>query len=256
MREGYWVTRTYRSGQVGEKIKYFVVGEKPDRLRRETRRELSRTEKKNRGQALRVLARLINANFTKGDILLGLDYDDKGMDKLRRSCRRWMKDGMDERDAIQAAARHELTLCLRRAKRAMKKAGIELRYIAVTSDMDGDSGEPVRIHHHLILGREAWGYVAEAWTNGNSADYEYLRGQKDYTPMAEYLLRQVRGTKDEKKYVSSRNLVRPAPRDRMAQSGAVVRAPAGTWVVELKAGGPFEPQYIRYVFTDPSPGPG
>jgi hypothetical protein len=34
MTEGYWVIRTYTAGAVGEKIKYWVPGEKPTRSQR------------------------------------------------------------------------------------------------------------------------------------------------------------------------------------------------------------------------------
>ena len=58
-------------------------------------------------------------------------------------------------DAMRAAADHELQLVIRRVKRELDKAGVSLRYVAVTSDMDGDTGETVRVHHHLVVDRAA-----------------------------------------------------------------------------------------------------
>lgn len=43
-------------------------------------------------------------------------------------------------DTMRAAAEHELQLMIRRVKRELDKLGLPLRYVAVTSDMDGDTG--------------------------------------------------------------------------------------------------------------------
>ena len=91
MKDGYWVVRTYEAGQVGEKTKYFVLG---DRTRRNRRKEESSIKKQEQNEysAKKRLARLINANFTHGDILLGLDYSDASYKKLERSARKAAPD--------------------------------------------------------------------------------------------------------------------------------------------------------------------
>ena len=43
-------------------------------------------------------------------------------------------------DAMRAAADHELQLVIRRVKRELDKAGVSLRYVAVTSDMTETPG--------------------------------------------------------------------------------------------------------------------
>ena len=91
MKDGYWVVRTYEAGQVGEKTKYFVLG---DRIRRNRRKEESSIKKQEQNEysTKKRLARLINANFTHGDILLGLDYSDASYKKLERSTRKAAPD--------------------------------------------------------------------------------------------------------------------------------------------------------------------
>ena len=67
---GYWVVRTYEAGAVGEKTKFWVPGERPSKSgRRESRKSKSRS--KNEQSAEKSMARLLNANFCQGDLLLG-----------------------------------------------------------------------------------------------------------------------------------------------------------------------------------------
>ena len=47
MKDGYWVVRTYEAGQVGEKTKYFVLG---DRTRRNRRKEESSIKKQEQNE--------------------------------------------------------------------------------------------------------------------------------------------------------------------------------------------------------------
>lgn len=57
---------------------------------------------------------------------------------------------------------------LQRLKRALGKEGVELRYIAVTSDMDGDTGEAVRYTTTLSFRRAGCGWKTgrSMWENG------------------------------------------------------------------------------------------
>lgn len=313
MAEGYWVIRTYEAGQVGEKIKFWCPGKKPTKSGRRERAELKKQEQ-NGYACLKNAARVLNANFREGDLLIGLDYSDEGLRKLEarafseptsraRGCasehasyvsepagadaaadsEKILRgssfsesdplalgsdsagevetlgsdpDEAERMEAIRQAAEKELINCLRRVKRELQKAGIELRYhLAITSDMDGDTGEQVRVHHHLVVNREAREAFFAKWTLGGVFS-EPLAKQKDYTPLAEYLLRQVRRVKDEKKYTCSRNLIRPQPRDRVALSDAEVRVPKGGELLFRGAYRPGQPQYIRYVMPEKRGGGG
>lgn len=255
MKDGYWVVRTYEAGQVGEKTKYFVLG---DRTRRNRRKEESSIKKQEQNEysAKKRLARLINANFTHGDILLGLDYSDASYKKLERSARKAAPDydSLSEEDqlrCIREAAAQEMANYLRRVKRALEKEGRadELKYIAITSDMDGDTKETVRVHHHLIVPASCEHIIRMKWGHGGTY-CKPLSKQEDYMPIAEYLIAQVRGTLNAKKFVSSRNLIRPQPKDRVAVSDAEIRVPRNCKLIqraEYKRGAP---QYIRYILPE------
>lgn len=250
---GYWVVRTYEAGAVGEKTKFWVPGERPSKSGRREKQEIKKQEQ-NEQSAEKSMARLLNANFCQGDLLLGLDYSEEGLERILSWAREqgMNVDGSEEErmDAVRAAAEHELRLVLRRVKREMAKAGLVLRYVAVTSDMDGDTGETVRVHHHMVVPAEAREAFVEKWAGMGGVDWSPLSAQEDYTPIAAYLIRQVRRVPDAKKYVSSRNLVRPQPRDRVALTDAELRVPRGAKLLHRNEYKPGRPQYIRYVLPE------
>lgn len=250
MADGYWAIRRYQAGPVGEMIKFWVPGRRPDKRGGAKKNRALQKAAQNQQSAAKTVARLLNENFREGDLLLGLDYADKALDKLRGKIQGW--DAMDDTERAQAewhAARADLAAFIRRLRARMQKAGEELRYIAVTSDLDEKSGELVRVHHHLVVCREAKAHIMAAWKQGG-VDYEPMSAQPDYTPIAAYLIRQVRHVEDAKKYVSSRNLVRPAPKDQIARGPAVLRAPKGALLVDAGANVPGRAQYIRYILPD------
>lgn len=258
MREGYWVVRTYESGIIGEKTKYWVPGARPTGKSKRREKSEIRKQEQNEYSAVKRVARLLHANFKQGDVLLGLDYSDKGLERVIQRARKAEPgyDSMPEEeqlDRIYEAAQHEAELCIRRVARQMRKEGKELKYLMITSDMDGDTGERVRVHHHLVIEQGSEKYFAEKWKKLGSADYSSrISKQADYTPIAEYYLRQVRRIPDAKKYSSSTNLIRPQPKDRVALSGAEVRMPRGGKLLfrqQYRSYGEtsYQPQYIRYI---------
>lgn len=252
MREGYWVIRTYEAGAVGEKTKFWVPGEKPSRSGRREKTEI-RKQLQNEYSVQKQLARLINANFGPGDLLLGLDYSSEGMDRLEawavsHGLDPYSPDEAERMEAIRRAADWALGNLLRRVKRTLDKEGLVLRYVAITSDMDGDTLEAVRVHHHLVVHKESKAVFVSKWEEWGGVDWSSLSRQRDYTPIAEYFIRQVRNkVPDAKKYIPSRNLVRPQPRDRAAITEAELRAPKGTKLLFRNEFKPGKPQYIRYL---------
>lgn len=227
MANGYWVIRTYTAGAVGEKIKYWVPGEKPTKSERKIKSDIKQVQR-NEANAEKALARLIHANFTPRDYLLQFSYTE---------------------EALFEAADHQLKLWAKRTRRACKALGIPFRYIPFTSDLDGKTGEVVRVHHHIIVNAEAAEIALEKWSAG-STHREHLYDQVDQTPLAHYLLAQVRHRPNEKKYSPSRNLIVPQPKDRIAVSGAELQVPRGGQLL-LRAGWmPGMPQYIRYIVPE------
>jgi hypothetical protein len=265
MKDGYWVVRTYESGIIGEKTKFWIQGARPKSKSRRKEKSDIRKQEQNEYSSVKTLARLLHANFQHGDILLGLDYSDKGLDKLEAYARK-SNEGYEsfseeeKRDAIWQAAKHEVSLCLRRVNRELQKQGKEsIKSITVTSDMDGDTGELVRAHHHLVVPAGSEGVFKSKWSKLGGVAWSPLSKQADYTPVAEYLLRQVRRIPDANKYVSSRNLIRPQPKDRVVESDAELRVPKGGKLLhrqEYKVrqnseGGIYsQPQYIRYIIPE------
>ena len=250
MREGYYVTRTYAAGKVGEKIKFFVPGRKPDRTTRRAKSEVKKQEQ-NAYSTEKRLARLLNANFGPGDLLMGLDYSKAGFKRLLAAAALPADISEEEGAArIRKAAERELRLVLRRVKRELEKEGISLRYVAITSDMDGSTGETVRIHHHLVVPAAAKEAFKKKWAVLGGVDWSPLEDQDDYTAIAEYFIRQVRHVPDEKKYIPSRNLIRPQPKDRIAAGGAELRVPRDGKLLYRSEFRPGQPQYIRYVLPE------
>ena len=251
--KGYWVVRTYEAGAVGEKTKFWVPGERPSKSGRREKQEIKKQEQ-NEQSAEKSMARLLNANFRQGDLLLGLDYSEEGLERILSWAREQglNMDGSEEErmDNLRLAAEHELRLVLRRVKRELAKAGIALRYVAVTSDMDGDTGETVRVHHHLVVDQAVRDVFVEKWAGLGGVDWKPLSPQMDYTPLASYLIRQVRRVPDHKKYISSRNLLRVEPKDRIAMSEAEVRVPKGGVLLFREAYHPGLSQYIRYILPE------
>lgn len=254
MAGGYWVVRTYEAGNVGEKTKFWVPGVRPSKSGRRERMEL-RKQEQNEHSAEKQLARLINDNFYPGDLLMGLDYSEEGMRRLiaRAAGQGADWEQVDEQtrlEIIREAAEQELRLVLRRVKRELAKSGVALKYIAITSDMDGDTGEMVRVHHHLVVPADVKGAFLEKWKELGGVSWSHLSNQEDYTPIAVYFIRQVRRIPDAKKYVSSRNLSRPQPKDRVVFTEAELRVPRGGALLHRSEFKPGRPQYIRYVLPD------
>ena len=242
---GYWVIRTYTAGAVGEKIKYWVPGDKPTKSERRLRSEIKK-QQQNEASAEKRLARLIHANFGCGDYLVGLDYSAEG---LTMTAYGLDQDDPEYEDKLYHAAHHQLRLWIARVREACRKAGVPFRYIAVTSDMDGKTGEAKRIHHHVIVNAEAAEIAVAKWTRGGT-HHEHLYDVVDQTALAAYLLNQVRRMPDEKKYIPSRNLVIPQPKDRIAKSGAELAVPRGGQLLHRNEYKPGRPQYIRYILPE------
>lgn len=254
VKEGYWVVRTYTAGAVGEKTKFWIPGKRPTGKNKRKEKSEIRKQAQNEYSAVKQAARLLNENFNAGDLLLGLDYSETGMKKLEK----WIEkqgvvlNSLDEADRLQMlwdAADHELTNCMRRASRHAKRLGVQLKAMITTSDMDGETGETVRVHHHLVINVEAKDAFLLAWKDMGSVDWEDMwTFQDDRTPIAEYMLRQVRRIPDAKKYRTTRNLVRPVPKDRIVLTDAELRVPkGGKLLFRNEFTKPGQAQYIRYL---------
>lgn len=244
-KDGYWVIRTYRSGMIGEKIKYWVPGEKPSKSERKLKSDIKQ-QQRNEANAEKHVTRLVHENFATGGVFVTLTYDEEHMKELEAVC---VGSEEEHEDAIYHAAQKEARLWLRRARRACAAAGVVFRSITFTSDRDGKTGEPVRVHHHVFMNEEAAEITMGKWGRGNTYR-EFMGEEPDKTGFVEYVLNQVRRMSDGKKYIPSRNLIVPQPKDRVAVNGAELAVPKNGMLLKRAEFSPGMPQYIRYILPE------
>lgn len=243
MAEGYWVIRSYRAGMIGEKIKYWVPGKKPGKSERRMKSDIKQ-QQRNEASAVKRMARIIHANFARGFLLMTLNYSDTGLAKVAAGL-----DGEDYENKLYHAAHHQVRLWRDRVRKACQAAGVEMKCVIVTSDMDGKTGEYVRVHHHVIINQEALGIAMAKWKLGGTHHKELSR-DIDQSALAAYLLDQVRRLPDEKKYIASRNLEIPQPKDRIAKNEAELKVPKGGQLLHRAEYSPGAPQYIRFIVPE------
>ena len=224
-----WMERVYRSGNVVEKSRFWVPANARPRTKKKAS-TISRKQDANDRDTVKRLARIINCNFTQGDIMLCLTYDDKSY-----------KGILSNADPRQAAS-VDFKKFIRKLK---TKYDGEFKYVAVTSDMDGDTYDDARMHHHVIIKKMDYDIIKECWPNG-TIDYVPLKKMKDYSKIAAYFLRQVRKIPNAKKYYVSRNMEKPIISESIVEINLEIRVPNGAVVMERGIYKPECPQYVRY----------
>ena len=146
-----------------------------------------KVRRNNNRLSARNLTMLINANFGKDDAHYTLTH---------------------ELEVTQKQAAKERTNFLRRLSARFKKAGKELKYIAVTEYKNK------RIHHHILINSSDLELIEEVWGKGH-VHCTKLDDSGDYQELAEYLIKETQKTFREKdsvhksRYSASRNLVKP-----------------------------------------------
>lgn len=253
MSETVWYTRKYicRNG-VEERTKFAVrFSSSGSRQRKREAVKASRAS----DNAERQTARNLNNNFSEHhDIHLVLEYSEAGYSKVIKRAEAMREDsGEPWEDLLYRAAQKECENWIRRVQRHLKGLG-ELRYLFITADMDGDTGECVRLHHHVIINREAKEACIEKWQRmGFVMNSELYSIHGDFSPLASYLIKQVRYIQNAKRYTPSRNLIPPETTEPMVVTRfgeSEMRVPKGC--VELYRS-PYirgAAQYLRYLRTD------
>lgn len=243
---GRWMVIRRTSGKTVELSTVWVGrNAKPRKARRKGSSTAQKMDENERDTVKR-LARIFNCNYRYGDLLLTPKYDDAGYAKLEEWARENIREGESWGDALLRAAERQGQLYLERVKYELKKQGVKCKYVLATSDMDGETGEPVRPHHHLVIPRVSFEWAAKKWEFG-TVDYQVLKDQEDYTAMAIYICKQVRHRPDAKKWTCSRNLKRPIVSTHWAKPGEELRPDRGTVLVDRNQWEPGKPQYIRFV---------
>lgn len=225
-----YVMRTYISGRTVEKVVFKAGANVKLRKKRTKGSTPQRKQESNFRSAVKRLARLINCNFLHGDLWVTLTYADK-----------YLCGTFEE-------AEHQLELFRDRMRRKLKKLDIEFPYICVTSDIDGSTGEVARVHHHIIMPRVSYELIAECWKYG-TVDYQILKDQADYTPLAVYLLNQAKKQPDARKYKPSRNLKQPTVKEEFVSDiEKEIKVPKKAVVMHrAEYDKSVNTQYVRYV---------
>ena len=203
--QGAWYTQKWRARNgIEERTKFFVRSDRPkgERAKRTARKAAKRTD-----SAERQIARLLNENFTeKKDLHVVLEYNTEELAVIEQRARNI--EASCEADKLYIAAQQNFVNFVRRVQRELKKTNTEFLYIEVTSDIDGKTGEAVRIHHHLICNAASKDAIERKW-RGFTLERELYAIHGDFTPLAEYLVRQTRSIEGTQRYVPSRNLRQP-----------------------------------------------
>lgn len=242
-KEGMYMITKIISGSVVERRKTYV-GRRPSR--RGARIKGASSEKKqenNRQQAILTLARTLNCNYSHGDGYLTLSFADEALAACGGTLEGAKKAGRKFLDRVGYR---------------MKKHGEVLKWVLVPSELDGETGELVRVHIHVVISGHGLRLedgvfylydekLEDVWGNGE-VDVQILRRQKDYYPLARYLIIQARGAADEKKYSVSRNMVKPRVEHLYTWSPAPLRVPAGASPLP---GTRYDPEtgvnFVRYI---------
>lgn len=230
---GVVMEREYRSANgVVEKTR-FIVGSNTRRWkgkRTGTKSSLKKVTENDKA-AVRRLARVLNCNFERKDLLLTFTVGEEWIGR---------QSGMNE---LRERLNHDVELWKRRV---FRKSGRKPKYVIVVSDMDGDTGEVVRIHAHVVMQAGiSWDLIQSEWKAGEVSIRE-LRDQDDYTPIATYLLRQVRRVPEQQKYRCSKNMVQPKITERIVAAGGTLRCPTTGKLLESNIDAESCSQYIRY----------
>lgn len=224
--EGLYMITKITSGNVVERRKWKVQR----RASRGSRVRGNSTEKKqlgNREAAVLQMTRIMNCNMRGGDLLLTLTINEHGAEVTGNTY-----------EGIKREARK----CIDRILYRLKKSGIMAKWFLIPSVMDGDTGEVVRAHAHIVItaagfsmkdgvlmvGEES---VENIWGLGE-IDYKSLHNQEDFYPLCKYLISQARGVADEKKYSCSRNMEKPKIERIYVSTSAPLRVPAGAHELE------------------------
>ena len=133
---GKWMIRTYKAGRVIEKSKFWVPANTKARAGRVKGNTSSAKRDQNARRAVHVLARTLNCNFSKGDLYVTCKFTDEYLAQI----------GGDYAELSRLLGNF-----LRRLRRKLRKLGLELKWVAVPSEKDGETGARKRLHVHMVL---------------------------------------------------------------------------------------------------------
>ena len=105
------------------------------------------------------------------DLFLTLKYSDSRLPATREEAKRIARNFM------------------RRLARAYRKTtGKKLKWWLVTASVSTKTGQPVRLHHHVVTDAMDWELIAQHWPP-EEFSYRRLDATGDYTAVARYMIR-------------------------------------------------------------------
>lgn len=215
-----------RCGDVVDRVRTYVGDRKKERSVRCHESSSSQRES-NLRQSIRELTRLFNCNVDSSWLMLVLSYE-------------------GEAPADARAAEKFAVNFWRRLARIL---GPDQRPLGVwlTADKDSKSGEPRRLHHHVVIDSAGItikeledhleGYVGDKsiediWGHG-FVKIRRIEKDKTYKALADYLVRQSVSGKNLKKWHGSRGLERPVVEMiEYSEEKLDLRPPVGAEVLE------------------------
>lgn len=189
---------------------------------------------RNMRESVKSLARLLNCNYAGGDMFLTLKYSD------------------DRLPASKEEAKTEVRRFIRRLDRAYRaQTGRKLRYVLITADKSSKTGEPVRLHHHIVMDQVDYELIAKHWP-ADQFYCRYLDNTGDYTAIAQYMIKNAGYDRGVRTWSASQGLKKPEYTAAVpVKTLDGIRLPEGAVVVERQVTedevSGFRAAYIRYV---------
>ena len=186
--------KTYTTGNYMEMEMFNLSPQKKPFNRAKKVKESTPAQKNlNDKKSKRQFRRILHENFTKGDLALHLTFDEDHLPKT-------------EKDALRLISNF-----IRVIRRMWEKKfpGRPFKYVYVFSEVDGETGEIVRKHFHMIMSggliRED---IEDKWKYGY-ANADRLRfTETGIEKLANYMIDQACG---KRRWKGSNNLVKPEP---------------------------------------------
>lgn len=198
------VQETCIAGRTIDRIIKVASGNHRDKRAPKRNITSEQVQKNNDRLAEKNLMRLLNANFSGGDLHIVLTY---------------------EQAPDQRQAKKDRDAFIKTIRREMKKQGKELKYIAVTEY------EHTRIHHHIIISKVDTEMVERIWKKG-WVKLSVLDDSGNYAKLAAYLIKETQRTfrrddcRHKRRYSASANLIRPVVTRRLVQESELFDEPA------------------------------
>ena len=140
------------------------------------------------------------------------------------------------------------------------KSGEDIPGTIMVQLLDGKTKKPKRVHHHLVVNAGTQDAFLKAWEKfglGGVSWTPLRENQIDRTPIAEYIIEQVRQIPNAKSFRHTKNIARPVPKNRIVDTDNELLVPRGGKLIyrmenrnhsdcrEVYRN--YQPQYIRYI---------